>query len=92
MHSFVSLSLLAASTVAVSLPKRDLPPSSALPTGWEYNGCYTDSRDNRQLSGDFFYDMGTNTVDADSCIAYCGGKGYKAAGLEYSGECVRRHL
>jgi hypothetical protein len=91
MHSFISLSLLAASTVAISLPKRDLPTASTLPAGWEYNGCYTDSVHHRELSADFFFDMGTNTVDAESCITFCAGKGHAVAGLEYSGECVRWH-
>jgi hypothetical protein len=89
MRSSISVFLLAVSTAALSLPKRDLPPSSSIPTGWEFNGCYTDDVEHRELSADSYYDMGTNTVKAESCIAYCGGKGLAVAGLEYGGECVR---
>ncbi|KAF2729419.1 WSC-domain-containing protein [Polyplosphaeria fusca] len=80
---------LAPLALAGALPKRDLAPASgaALPSGWEYSGCYTDDRNHRSLSSDFYFDSPSNLMTAASCISYCSSKGYPVAGTEYSGEC-----
>jgi WSC domain len=67
-------------------------PSSAGPTNptipnWWYNGCYTDVRDARVLSGTAFADLGSHNVTTTGCVSYCDAAGYSIAGTEYAGQC-----
>jgi hypothetical protein len=57
---------------------------AAKPTGWSYQGCYTDSVGSRSLSVGTGVSGGmTNAKCQDACRA----SGYVFAGTEYSGEC-----
>ncbi|PSN70463.1 WSC-domain-containing protein [Corynespora cassiicola Philippines] len=87
MHYIISLFLLAHSSFAATLAKRALAPDSTLPSGREYSECYTDSVYSRTLNSDFVFDVGINTLTADTCIAYCSSMGYPVAGTEYAAEC-----
>ena len=51
----------------------------------ELNLRISDTANARALTGDYYSD-GTKMTD-ESCIAYCSGKKYGIAGLEYSQEC-----
>jgi hypothetical protein len=51
--------------------------------GWKYLGCGTDSN-SRVLSG---ASTSADDMTVDTCIAFCAGKGFSMAGLEYSREC-----
>lgn len=65
------------------------PPASGTttpvkPTGWYYEGCYTDTVAQRSLS------VGTNVnggMTNKGCQAACQSAGYTLAGTEYAGEC-----
>jgi hypothetical protein len=65
----------------------DLPSSTTVPikpTGWYYQGCYTDGVGGRSLSfGGTVDGAMTNAKCQDACRA----TGYTFAGTEYSGEC-----
>jgi hypothetical protein len=76
MHCLAFL-LTAASAASIPLVPRELPPSSSLPSGWTYVGCYVDSVSDRAL------DYGYQSVDYQSgeqCIRYCEARGYGVAG------------
>ncbi|PNS17632.1 WSC domain-containing protein 2 [Sphaceloma murrayae] len=53
-------------------------------TGWDYVGCATDQSGNRTMNDDRWWD---EDVTIDSCMNYCGAKGYKYVGLEYANQC-----
>ena len=61
--------------------------TTTLPTGWTSSGCYTDNVNSRTLYSAAYND-GTAMTE-ESCIAYCSGKGYSYAGVEYSQECCK---
>ncbi|KAF2867866.1 WSC domain-containing protein [Massariosphaeria phaeospora] len=82
-NSIISITLFAASTLAIVIPS----PAFNLPTGWEYSGCYTDSTQRRELNSDFYFDMGSKAMNAETCIPFCESRGFAVAGTEYSGEC-----
>jgi hypothetical protein len=64
-----------------------VPSSTATPvpkTGWNYEGCYTDSVAGRSLA----VGMGVaGAMTNAKCQAACRAAGYVLAGTEYSGEC-----
>ena len=68
---------------AVPLDKRALAITQNLPPGWTYKSCYTDV--GRTLNGASYVDNAKMTQE--TCVAYCDGKGYAYAGVEYSTEC-----
>jgi hypothetical protein len=54
-----------------------------------YLGCFTDtgdphSLDGRDMSGIWLKD---SSMTIEQCVSYCGSKGYKYAGLQYSRQC-----
>ncbi|KIO26833.1 hypothetical protein M407DRAFT_234097, partial [Tulasnella calospora MUT 4182] len=53
--------------------------------GWISLGCYTDQNSPRTLSGASY--SSTVTMTYDTCKAYCLGKGYNYAGVEYGSQC-----
>ena len=63
-------------------------PVQVVPSVGSYlsQGCYTEgSAGRRALTGSSYADSVNMTVG--SCVAYCRGKGFKWAGVEYSQEC-----
>jgi hypothetical protein len=58
--------------------------ATKLPTGWKYDGCYTEGSNGRALSNQ---EAGGNTNTVESCIQTCISAGYTVAGLEYSSQC-----
>ncbi|KAI9669949.1 MAG: hypothetical protein M1831_006985 [Alyxoria varia] len=54
-------------------------------SGYKYLGCAKDSYNSRTLTGADNNKQGAQTVE--SCVAFCKGKGFKYAGLEYKSEC-----
>ncbi|CAG8959276.1 hypothetical protein HYFRA_00013045 [Hymenoscyphus fraxineus] len=62
------------------------PPTQAtgLPTGWQYDGCYTEGTTGRALTT-LVFESGTNSVE--SCVNTCIAQGYTVAGMEYSSQC-----
>jgi Domain of unknown function (DUF1996)/WSC domain len=68
------------------------PPNYLIPTpgqpfglsNWTYVGCSNDSSPGRVLSADGF---SNSSMTIELCQSYCGGKGYKYAGLEIGNQC-----
>jgi hypothetical protein len=58
--------------------------ATALPSGWKYDGCYTEGTSGRALSHGQ-PDSQTNTVEG--CVNTCAGLGYTIAGMEFSTQC-----
>ena len=58
--------------------------ATGLPTGWKYDGCYTEGINGRALS---YQQAGGSTNTIESCINTCITAGYSVAGLEYSSQC-----
>ncbi|KFX87861.1 hypothetical protein O988_09253, partial [Pseudogymnoascus sp. VKM F-3808] len=83
----LSLLLLTAVTPSLADPivKRASVNAASLPENWTYKGCYVDNVAARALSG-AAYNSGTALTES-ACAAYCGTKGFKYAGVEYSAEC-----
>ncbi|KFY88681.1 hypothetical protein V498_06696 [Pseudogymnoascus sp. VKM F-4517 (FW-2822)] len=77
-----SLSLLLLSAVTPSLAAS--VDTASLPANWVYKGCYVDSVAARSLSGSAY---NSATLTESACASYCGSKGFKYAGVEYSVEC-----
>jgi Glyoxal oxidase N-terminus/WSC domain len=77
----------ASSTTTPTSSTTSSTPSSVatIPAGWAYQGCYIDGANGRDLTLAQQADSATLTVE--SCIAYCVGKGYVVAGMEYSQQC-----
>lgn len=53
--------------------------ATGLPSGWKYDGCYSEGTNGRALQNQQA-DSQTNTVE--SCISTCIGLGYSVAGME----------
>lgn len=51
---------------------------------WQYVGCGTDDLSTRTFSA---ASTSSNSMTVESCIAFCSGKGYTYAGLEYASQC-----
>ncbi|KAK1976643.1 WSC domain-containing protein [Colletotrichum cereale] len=60
-----------------------------LPNPWTYMGCFTDTTSLRVLSGDSHHG---DDMSQEKCIAYCDGKGYSVAGVEWGRECYCGYL
>ncbi|OCF33259.1 hypothetical protein I316_05000 [Kwoniella heveanensis BCC8398] len=60
--------------------KRDL----ALPAGWTYFGCVTESQDERLLNG---FAFSSESLTPLLCVTQCTKLGYTFAGTEYGDEC-----
>lgn len=55
---------------------------------WNYTGCYTEATSGRALaSAKLFGSSSTFSMTIERCVAFCYGKGYGLAGLEYGQEC-----
>ncbi|EFQ34788.1 WSC domain-containing protein [Colletotrichum graminicola M1.001] len=63
--------------------------SDALPSPWAYMGCFTEVTSSRALSGDSYHG---DDMSQEKCIAYCDGKGYGVAGVEWGRECYCGYL
>ncbi|KAH7126789.1 hypothetical protein B0J11DRAFT_526490 [Dendryphion nanum] len=68
----------------VSLTSAQLTPPTSPRENWTYNGCYTDSVNQRTLNAGGFT---SNTLTNAQCINYCASRGAYYAGSEYGGEC-----
>jgi len=53
--------------------------------GWSQIGCIAEGTNGRALTGATYTD--TVNMTLNSCASYCGGKGFKYAGVEWSQEC-----
>ncbi|KAF8862211.1 glyoxal oxidase-like protein [Acephala macrosclerotiorum] len=75
-----------ASSISVKSSSSSSQTSSAtgLPTGWKYDGCYSEGTTGRALQNQQ-PDSQTNSVE--SCIKTCIGLGYSVAGMEYGTQC-----
>lgn len=69
-----SLQLLVRQPRALVIPISNKPPS------------YSDSVAARSLSGSAY---NSDTLTESACASYCGSKGFKYAGVEYSVECCK---
>lgn len=58
--------------------------ATGLPSGWKYDGCYTEGTNGRALT---YQQAGGDTNTVESCIKTCISAGYTVAGLEYSSQC-----
>ena len=56
-----------------------------LPGKWLFSSCYTDSVQQRTLSGSVY--TSGDSMTQESCIVYCSNLNYGYAGTEYAGEC-----
>lgn len=83
-YLFTSLSVSVLASAAI-ISKRSSVSTTNLPSGWAYQGCYSDSVSHRVLSG-ASYASGTSMTD-EGCMTYCAGAGFPVAGVEYSQEC-----
>lgn len=54
-------------------------------SGWTQIGCIAEGTNGRALTGASFTDA--NNMTPNVCASYCGGKGFKYAGIEWSQEC-----
>ncbi|OLN89009.1 WSC domain-containing protein-like protein 5 [Colletotrichum chlorophyti] len=61
----------------------------ALPSKWEYKGCFVDTPSNRVLPGASYSEDGTGSegLTQEKCIAFCDQRGYSVAGVEWGKEC-----
>jgi hypothetical protein len=66
----------------------DVPP----PTGWQPQGCYTDSAGARTLAVEGIIPGGPAAMANEACYLSCGAAGYVYSGTEYSGECCECFL
>ncbi|CAE6412617.1 unnamed protein product [Rhizoctonia solani] len=58
--------------------------ATAVPAGWEAQGCITDAEAPNRVLSDHHTDTGMNTA---SCIKSCAANGYKLAGTQFGKEC-----
>lgn len=65
--------------------------TTAAPTGWAYQGCYTDSGD-RTLAVGTGVPGGAAAMTVQACTIACRAGNYIYAGLEYAGECCKCFL
>ncbi|KAK1994348.1 WSC domain-containing protein [Colletotrichum falcatum] len=63
--------------------------SETLPNPWTYMGCFTETSSSRVLSGARY---SGDDMSQEKCIAYCDGKGYGVAGVEWGRECFCDYL
>ncbi|EFW13530.1 copper radical oxidase [Coccidioides posadasii str. Silveira] len=70
------------STTPVSSSTRAVP--TALPTGWDYAGCYVDNTNGRIMERQLPDDP---KLTIESCVSRCAGMGYVVAGTQFSRQC-----
>ena len=58
--------------------------ATALPTGWNYTGCYIDQANGRIMLNE---QPDNQQLTIESCVQTCSGMGYSVAGLEYQYQC-----
>jgi hypothetical protein len=61
-----------------------ISPKSPLPSGWSQVGCIAEGSAGRALTSATTTNSSMTTT---LCANYCGGLGYKYAGVEYSTQC-----
>jgi WSC domain len=71
-------------SVITSTSSSALPTVTGLPTGWKYDGCYTEGTGGRALS---FGPPDSQANSVETCIQACIGLGYTIAGVEYGTQC-----
>ncbi|OQU99179.1 WSC domain-containing protein [Cladophialophora immunda] len=59
-------------------------PTAALPTPWQYYGCYIDGTNGRILD---IQQPDNSELTVQSCVSNCRGLGYGIAGVEYGVQC-----
>lgn len=60
--------------------------NASIPAPWSYLGCYPDTIFAPALNTEIYRDLLSGMTET-KCINYCGGRGYKYAGLEFGSEC-----
>ena len=66
-------------------PPSDLVTSTvAIPSGWSTFGCMAEGKTGRALDGLSF---SSDSMSVSTCVAYCAGKGFGYAGVEFGREC-----
>lgn len=75
------------STTRVSTTLTTSP--TAGPTGWAYQGCYTDSVAARSLAVGTAVPGGAGAMTVQACTTACRAGNYLYAGLEYASECCK---
>lgn len=63
--------------------------ATAGPTGWAYQGCYTDSVPARSLAAGTAVAGGAGAMTVQACTTACRAGNYIYAGVEYSTECCK---
>ncbi|KAH9907829.1 WSC domain-containing protein [Xylariomycetidae sp. FL2044] len=53
---------------------------------WTYKGCFAEPQTGGQRALGLAM-MGDDSLSLEKCVGFCGGKGYKLAGVEYAREC-----
>ncbi len=84
--SWVSTTVNEYTTVTIDGPAPTDVPSRGDIDGWNYHGCYQDTRA-RVLTGIKLANIGNHEVTNTKCTAYCGAAGFSMAGTEYGGQC-----
>ncbi|KAJ7866395.1 hypothetical protein B0H14DRAFT_372049, partial [Mycena olivaceomarginata] len=82
----VNLYLMAtagALVTATVVLQRGRAVTKTLPTGWSYVGCKVDVGNRILVAAS----QVSTTNTPQTCIAFCSGKGYTMAGVEFSQEC-----
>jgi hypothetical protein len=54
--------------------------ATALPSGWQYDGCYIDGAYGRIMENE---QNDNQQLTIESCVSTCTGLGYIVAGIEY---------
>ena len=57
---------------------------AALPTGWDYAGCYVDNLNGRIMANQ---QPDSASLTPESCVSICADLGYVVAGMEFSSQC-----
>lgn len=78
-------------TTTTTLPDITTPSSTmttgsvqALPTGWDYAGCYVDNLDGRIMANQ---QPDSTSLTPNYCAAICADLGYVVAGMEFATQC-----
>ena len=82
LQILVAACFLCLTTSAVSIVKRQSLSTNA-PSGWTYEGCYSDSVSNRVIDGSSY--VNGSSMTEESCTTFCGNASYTFAGVEYAG-------
>ncbi|KAL1955708.1 hypothetical protein VTO42DRAFT_8180 [Malbranchea cinnamomea] len=71
-------------TVVTSTPIMTTNTVQALPTGWDYAGCYVDNLNGRIMA---YQQPDSPDLTIESCVSLCADQGYVVAGMEYASQC-----